>query len=201
MQTLTMRSESAYTLNYLIYIQNMYLNQRDAARGERHKFPYLPNLKLPFADDFEAGFANIWAEASASIAEHPFNDLKLFAAHRERIFEPLFVHSEGAWEPYECFYQSFLAWWDSYAGRLALERTFDAWRVYTVLSAIVQAAGGVPLKGFEISIVYDACVLGSEDKRSYFAVMPLADCLVNSLKLEQRLMNLFDWLNGSTEAD
>ncbi|WP_308639376.1 hypothetical protein [Paenibacillus silvisoli] len=192
MQSLMMRSDAAYTLNYLIYIQNAYLNKRESDQDERYRFPYMPSLELAFAEEFEASFAKVWNEAAARIAEHFLNDLKLFTTHEKFVYERLFAQSEHNLKAYNDFYLAFRAWWDSYAGRLALDHTFDAQKIYAALSSVVKAVGSEPVKPFEVSIVYDAPVLGSEERHSYFAVMTIADGFTREHELERRIKSWFE---------
>ncbi|SFS74694.1 hypothetical protein SAMN05428962_2605 [Paenibacillus sp. BC26] len=186
--SLMMRSDTAYTLNFLVYIQNLYLNQRSGQGEERYKFPYLSERKIPFLADFEREFAKVWAEAaSARIAEEPFHDLNMFKAHRELVYERLFVQEAGSDRHYDDIYRSFFAWWNSMAGRFALEHAFDNQKVFDALTAAVSANGGEIRKTFEISILYDACTLGEEKEFSYFAIMPYADCLLKEVFLVAKL--------------
>ncbi|SDW23621.1 hypothetical protein [Paenibacillus sp. CF384] len=186
--SVNMRSDTAYTLNFLVYIQNLYVNQRSGQGEERYKFPYLSGREIPFLAEFEREFAKVWADvASPLLAEEPFYDLNLFKSNQELVYERLFVQEEDCYRQYFDIYQSFLAWWNSWAGRFALDQGFDNRKLYDALMAAVQATGGELRKTFEISILYDACTLGDEEVFPYFAIMPYADCLLKEEVLVAKL--------------
>ncbi len=72
--SLLMRTEASYTLNFLIYLQNIYLNQN---RYDDFKFPY-HSSQIAFKKEFEVEFRSLWNKFSQEIAEHHRNDMKLF---------------------------------------------------------------------------------------------------------------------------
>ena len=60
--SLEMETDTSFTLNFLIYIQNIYLNQN---RNEDDlRFPYL-STKMVFKEDFEIRYKELWNEVFA----------------------------------------------------------------------------------------------------------------------------------------
>lgn len=67
-----MRIDTPYTLNFLIYLQNIYLNQKQ--REEQFKFPYLTEM-IRFYDDFEMKFKELWEDISIKLSEDDGNSI------------------------------------------------------------------------------------------------------------------------------
>jgi len=70
--SLLMRIDTPYTLNFLIYLQNIYLNQKQ--REEQFKFPYLTEM-IRFYDDFEMKFKELWEDISIKLSEDDGNSI------------------------------------------------------------------------------------------------------------------------------
>lgn len=57
--TLEIKTEASYSLNFLIYIQNIFLNQNSSK--EQYKFPYIYSKStFEFEEDFENRFRSLW---------------------------------------------------------------------------------------------------------------------------------------------
>lgn len=111
--TLLLRTEAPYSLNFLVYILNIFLN-RSQTRDEL-KFPYIPS-KSEFREDFEIRYRELWNEVSKRISEHPINDLKIFTDEKNLFYQGLFVENDDTLNEYNEIYQSFKVWWGSLLG-------------------------------------------------------------------------------------
>ena len=67
--TLPMRTDASDSLNFLIYIQNIFLNSSQSSH--ELKFPYIP-IKCVFQIEFDMRYRELWDEVSKRISEHPY---------------------------------------------------------------------------------------------------------------------------------
>ncbi|RTR33982.1 hypothetical protein EKG37_07155 [Robertmurraya yapensis] len=184
--TLQMRIDPSYTLNFLIYIQNIYQN-RDA-QNEKLKFPYTPT-KYQFHKDFELNFKEIWFEVTMRISENPLNDQEIFYDEKHLFYHGLFAENNETLRQYNELHQSFRVWWASLAGHYSVERAIDekVHKMYTELADILLEKRIKPEKPLNISLIYDDCILVALEPDSYFAVISIWDCILDYKKLIQRL--------------
>lgn len=182
--TLQMRIDPSYSLNFLIYIQNTYLNKNN----ENLKFPYIPT-SIEFHKDFEMNFKKIWVEVSKRISENPSNDQIIFTKEKPLFYHGLFAEDDDNLNRYNELYLSFRDWWDSFAGHFSVERSIDEklHKLYTELADILLEKKIKPEKSLNIALIYDECLLGELEPESYFAVISINDCIVNYKKLIHRL--------------
>ncbi|MGV2447099.1 UNVERIFIED_CONTAM: hypothetical protein FO527_23820 [Bacillus sp. ATCC 13368] len=184
--TLLMRTGASYSLNFLVFIQNIFLNQ--SQKSDELKFPYT-RTKCEFREDFEMRYRELWDELSKRISEHPINDLKIFTEEKNLFYQGLFVENDDTLNEFNEIYQSFKVWWDSLAGRFLVERSIDGYshKIYVELSNLLIEKGIKPKKELDISLIYDECLLVDLEPSSYFAVLSIRDCFVNYKKLISRL--------------
>ncbi|WP_010095324.1 hypothetical protein [Ornithinibacillus scapharcae] len=189
--TLEMRTDATYSLNFLIYIQNIFLNQVQS--GDERKFPYMPTI-YGFRDDFEVRFRELWDEASRRISENSRNDLTIFYDENELFYQMFFVESEDTRNEFNQIHQSYLVWWDSFAGRFSIERSFDeqGQKIYYDIAEILLQKGIIPQKRLEISLIYDDCMLSDTKASSYFAVISIRDSYLKYEGLIQALVLCMD---------
>ena len=55
--SLVIRAEASYALNFLVYLQNIFLNQNNYE--EVYHFPYILTKHLAFEENFEVQFKNL----------------------------------------------------------------------------------------------------------------------------------------------
>lgn len=176
--SLVMRTEATYALNFLIYIQNIYLNQ---SRSEKeYKFPYFPSITA-FEEDFQVKYKDLWNEVSRRISERQSNGVKIFYAEKDLFYRTLFLNNSASLKNYSEIYKSFKVWWDSLAGGFSVERSIDVYRqeLYVELSSLLSQKGIEPQKELNISLIYDECLLVELDVSSYFVVLTIRDFVVN----------------------
>ncbi|MEO4055628.1 hypothetical protein [Solibacillus sp. CAU 1738] len=184
--TLLMRTEASHSLNFLVYIQNIFLN-RSQSRDEL-KFPYIPT-RCEFRKDFDMRYRELWDEVSKRISEHPINDIKIFAEEKNLFYKGLFVENDDTLNEFNEIYNSFKVWWGSFAGRFSVERSIDekGQEIYAELASLLLEKGIKPQKELNISLIYDECVLVDLEPSSYFAVLSIRDCFVNYKELIPKL--------------
>lgn len=187
-KTLLMRTGASYSLNFLVYIQNIYLNRSQEI--EELKFPYI-RTKCVFRNDFRMRYKELWEELSKRISEHPINDLKTFTEEKNLFYQGLLVEDDDNLNEYNEIYQSFKVWWDSFAGRFLVERSIEEYthEIYVELSNLLTETGNKPQKELDISLIYDDCLLIDLEPSSYFAVLPIRDCFNNNKELIRKLQS------------
>lgn len=184
--TLLMRTEASYSLNFLVYIQNIILNQRQSR--DELKFPYL-STKGEFRKEFDMHYRELWDEISKQISENPINDQKIFTEEKMLFYKGLFADNDETLNEFNEIYQSFKVWWGSFAGRFAVERSIDVYgeKIYAELANFLMEKGIIPQKVLNISLIYDECLLVDLEPSSYFAVLSIRDCIVNNKELLPKL--------------
>jgi hypothetical protein len=184
--TLLMRTEASYSLNFLIYLQNIYLNQNQSK--DRFKYPYLPT-KCEFRNDFEMRYRELWNLVSTRISEDPINDQHIFFNVKNSFYEGLFAENDSSLTKFNEIYVSFKVWWGSFAGRFAIERSFDVHGqdIYSALVKLLLEKELKPQRELDISLIYDECVFVDLEPTSYFAVLPIKEWFVNNKELISKL--------------
>lgn len=174
---LLMKTDATFSLNFLIYIQNIFLNKNQ--RNEELKFPYNATEVL-FEEDFEVRYKRLWNEISQKISEHPINDLKIFNEEKDLFYQRLFIKNDDNLKGFEVIYQSFEVWWNSFAGRFSIERSIDekGQKLYKELSNVLIQKRIKPQKELSISLIYDGCLLANSEVAPYFAVLSINDIFV-----------------------
>ncbi|MCM3713761.1 hypothetical protein [Halalkalibacter oceani] len=174
--TLLMKIEASYTLNFLVYIQNIFLNRQQ--NKDEWKFPYLPS-RGEFQEDFEMRYREVWSEVARRISENPINDLEIFR-EKSLFYQRLFAQCERTLKEYEDIYHSFNVWWQSLAGQFAVESSISeqGQTIYTQVAEWLLEKGITPQKELTISLLYDDCLLADFDFSSYFAAISIRDFLV-----------------------
>lgn len=185
--SLQMRTEATYSLNFLVYLQNIFLNQNQSK--EEFKFPYIP-IEYNFKGEFEFCFKKLWDEVSQKISEHPMNDIKIFNEEKELFYQRLFKESDDNLRDYTEIYQSYKIWWDSFAGRFSVERTIDdkGQKLYMELANSLVQKEIAPKKELNISLIYDECQIVNLDVSTYFAVLSTKDFFVKYKEIVPKLL-------------
>lgn len=176
--SLLMRTDATFSLNFLIYIQNIFLNRNNSV--EELKFPDI-SPDIIFQEDFEKCFAALWQEVAQRISEDPLNDLKIFMQEKDFFFESLFVENEENVKSFNALSQSFEVWWNSFAGRFSIERSIDekGQKLYMELADALVQKRITPQKELNLSLIYDDCLLAGSEIFPYFAIVSLKDLTIN----------------------
>ncbi|MGE8081379.1 hypothetical protein [Peribacillus loiseleuriae] len=184
--SLLMRTEAPYALNFLIYIQNIYLNQN--RNEEELRFPYYPS-KVAFKEEFDLDYKNLWDKVSQRISDHHSNGVKIFYEEKDLFYQSLFVNNSDSLKEFNEIYKSFKVWWGSFAGHFAVERSIDekCEKLYVELASSLTQKGIEPQKELSISLVYDECLLVNLEVFSYFAILPIKDFFVKHNELAPKL--------------
>jgi L-rhamnose mutarotase len=185
--SLLVKTDASFAMNFLIYIQNIFLNQ-NRKEGEV-TFPYLPS-RIIFNEHFESKYNELWNEVSQKIADDHINGASIFYEEKNLFYERLFPVNSTGLKDFSEIYKAFDVWWNSFAGRFAAERSVDeaGEKLYSDLAASLIERGIKPEQELHISLIYDKCVLADAKVLPYYAVIPIKDFFVNYEELVQKLL-------------
>jgi hypothetical protein len=172
-----------YSLNYLIFLQNIFLNQIGHGNG-RLLFPYLDSGQWRILDqeNFHRAFKEVWEEIiqrnldrrfdhNGILEEQKFLYLKLFEGQSDH----------GYIESTKAFY----AWWDGIAGKIAVERVFDddsMNKIYLELADSIETS--TEHNRLAIDLVYDRPVLSEHYSAPWYLVLPIEDVFLKNRRRE-----------------
>ena len=184
--SLLIRIDASRSLNFLIYIQNIYLNQKDPEKG--YKFPY-HSTKTHFTHNFEEAYEKLWDTISTSLTASSSNDLKIFYDESTLFRENLFMAGSEGLKEYSEIHQSFNVWWGSFNGCFSVERSIDVQseNVYAELVTALAKRRVAPQKELAISLIYDELLVGKLEIFPYFAVLSTKDFFVHYEELIPKL--------------
>ncbi|MGA3677819.1 hypothetical protein [Lysinibacillus agricola] len=166
MNSFVMRTDASTSLNFLIYIQNIFLNQNRKA----NKFKY-PNFTLSpsfFKPNFENRFKTLWSDVCQTIDKDVSNDFLL----GDFYYQELFNSNEENLQKFNEIRQSFQIWWDSLAGQFSIERSIDEQRdlLYQDLKILFDKYNFSPEQVISVYVIYDDYVFETRLATPYFIV-------------------------------
>ncbi|GAA0335514.1 hypothetical protein GCM10008967_27760 [Bacillus carboniphilus] len=106
---LNMRIDSNSALNFLIYIQNIYLNHGQIEHMKL-KFPYFSS-RVAFNREFVNKYKELWNEFSQRVSKDSRNGVDIFYEEKEILFHSLFENSPESLKHFNEIYKSFDVWW------------------------------------------------------------------------------------------
>jgi hypothetical protein len=184
--SLIIKTDTSFTLNFLIYIQNIFLNQN--RNEEDLRFPYF-STRIVFKEDFELKYKELWNEISQRISDDNKNDVRTFHEEKDLFYQRLFVINDDSFKNFNEIYKTFKVWWNSIAGRFSIERSIDEMgqKLYWDLANSLVQSGIEPKKELNISLIYDECIIANAQISSYFAVLPIREFIVKYKELVPKL--------------
>ncbi|MFE6587317.1 hypothetical protein ACFVM9_21745, partial [Bacillus mobilis] len=182
-------TNTSFCLNFMIYIQNMYLNQKE--KKENLRFPYIAK-QVNFSTDFEDNFKELWHTLRKQIANDRY-DLQIFYEENHIFYEKLFdtqLCNEDSFKELVC---SFKVWWTSIAGQLSLEWSVSEYstQLYNDLVLYLKQNEIEPLQQLHISLLYDDCVFAKENIASYSAIVPTKTFFIGYRDVVATLLKCF----------
>jgi hypothetical protein len=162
-----------YSLNYLIFVQNIYLNSKNQDR-DTPLFPYLDSSKWGIIDgEFKQTYKEVWEETLNNNNNSGMYDHNGILDFDKALFQKMFEDNETGFFGYSESVKSFLAWWNGIYGKIAIEGVFDDDRmnkIYRELSDTINAN-----KRLKIDLIYDRPFLTGQSENSWYAVLPIED--------------------------
>ena len=186
----TIHTNKSHCLNFMIYIQNIYLNQKEINKNLR--FPYVAK-KLNFSNDFESNFKELWHTLRKQIANERY-EMQVFYGGNQIFYEQLFDTDLCTEESFNELIRSFEVWWTSLAGGFSLERSVDEYgqQLYHDLVVYLKQNKIEPLHQLHISLIYDDCILVKENISSYSAILPTKHFFMNYRDVVTSLSTCFN---------
>jgi hypothetical protein len=189
-----MEVNAPYSLNYLIMIQNIYLNSKNTD-GVRPLFPYVnTSMWGILEEEFEETFTQVWeASVQKNSRDHMYDHNGVLQLEKE-LYQKLFRNNESGSFGYSESVKFFLAWWNGFHGKIAIEAVFDhdkMEKVYKELASYIKID-----KRLRIQLVYDKPVLADRSERSWYALVPIEDLYVHKKRpdLLSKLLKCCDGL-------
>ena len=178
-QSLIFSSSASYTLNYLVFLQNVFLNQQ-AAPNEPLRFPYLNSSHwgLLDGDVFQEKFKNTFEYVIEHFSHHQSRAQELILTNRQdELFRCLFEPSQIGMQGLEESFLSFITWWKhgaggSYVSTRLNETSLGA--IYNQLNTQVETAS-VEQRVLKIDLVYDEIQFSDETIRKNYVVLPIQE--------------------------
>ncbi|MDA1609653.1 hypothetical protein PDK26_00025 [Bacillus cereus] len=166
----TIHTNAPHCLNFMIYIQNIYLNQKEKKGNLR--FPYIAR-QFNFSTNFETNFKELWHTLRKQVANDKY-DSQIFYDENYMFYEKLFDNHLCNEELFKELICSFKVWWTSIAGQLSLEWSVSEYstQLYNDLVLYLRQHQIEPLQQLHISLLYDDCVFVKENISSYSAILP-----------------------------
>ena len=189
-EELLMITDAPYTLNFMIYIQNIYLNQHHNL--ESYKHPLLSS-QVYFNENFVSAYKDLWNEMIEQLSNPQCNDMEIFYVEKDLFYERLFEMNTKSSKIYTEIYNTFEVWWNSLAGRFAVERFPEA-ALHSLYIELVQLLTQSDVKiqrHLKINLIYEECLLARKEVSPYFAVLPLNNFFANYRDLALKLKSCF----------
>ncbi|MDA2669329.1 hypothetical protein [Bacillus cereus group sp. MYBK104-1] len=167
----TIHTNASHCLNFMIYIQNIYLNQKEKTGNLR--FPYIAR-QFNFSTNFETNFKELWHTLRKQVANDKY-DSQIFYDENYMFYEKLFNNHLCNEELFKELICSFKVWWTSIAGQLSLEWSvseYNSTQLYNDLVLYLRQHQIEPLQQLHISLLYDDCIFVKENISFYSAILP-----------------------------
>lgn len=182
MANFTLKTSASTSLNFLIYIQNLYLSQRESGKSR------FPSYRVPFSifhENFEENFQLLWETIFAKIEEKPERDQDIFHKEKEQFVTKLFNEQAASLVKFEDIHRTFQNWWGSFAGNFAIERAADdkMSQLYYDLTNTQQRTEGE----LAVSILYDDCAFSVPKTMQNGLIVSIPEMYVRYSEVIERL--------------
>ena len=183
-------TDAPYTLNFMLYIQNIFINQNQST--EQHKYPFIAS-KIDLNKNFISEYKDLWNQMIERLSNPQCNEMEIFYEEKNLFYERLFVMNADSLKTYNDIHTAFEVWWGSFAGRFSIERSIDEPldKLYRELAKLLNQNNVKIQSQLKISLIYEECLLANEEVSPYFAVIPIRDFFVNYKDLAPKLQGCF----------
>ncbi|WP_217592960.1 hypothetical protein [Cohnella sp. GbtcB17] len=195
MSNFIITSFAPYSLNYLVYIQNLFLS----SKGEANKFPSTnANWGLLEEKLFYDVFRAVWSEMVERLSQNHLCDHNGIIETERELFQQLFNQGSEGKEGFEESKNSFYAWFSSLAGQITIERASDHMMYYEIdiynkLSSKINISNTTN-HDLLISLIYDDCSLGISESFYWHSIVSLRDLYIDKKSLVPQIADR--WNNG-----
>lgn len=181
-----MEVNAPYSLNYLIFMQNIYLNQFRES-GNRPLFPYIDHSKWGIIgpSQFRESFRKVWyEEVRKSTEDWRFGHKKIFCSEKD-YFPTLYETNKKGEDGFQESILAFSAWWDSIAGKIAIEKVFDDENMQKLYLELSSAARTTETHNrLKIDLIFDKIRLSDFTCAPWYSVVSIEDIFLKDRRTE-----------------
>jgi hypothetical protein len=191
---LNLEVTAPYSLNYLIFIQNLFLNNN----SNNNPHPLFPNFNsfswsiLP-QEKFNIKFKEIWNEVIYKTEQNQYYDSNGVLENDRSFYRQLFDRNVNGEFGFSESVKLFLSWWNGFYGKIAIERLFESeggQGIYNELSKS-QILYNLNISQIKINIIYDKQRLFSTTSSLSHAVLPIQELFFNRTEIVSNLLEGF----------
>jgi hypothetical protein len=169
-----METNVPYTLNFLIFMQNIFLNKNQ--NRTNLYFPYIDTSEwgLLSNNDFLITYKENWEIATKKNASNRLYDHNDILDVDKKLFKRLFECNEKGNYGFSESKKSFLAWWDGIYGKIAIQSVINediTNKLYKDLSLSIQHK--VSPRRLKIDLLYDNPILVDNYSTNWYSTIPI----------------------------
>ncbi|MEC1155661.1 hypothetical protein [Cytobacillus horneckiae] len=190
--------EAPYSLNYLIFIQNIYLNNDSKCENSNRLFPYLDSSKWGLLEQkkFSIKFNEVWNEVVHKNNKDQLYEHNGVLYDDSQLFKQLFESDSKGEVGFSESVKLFMSWWDEVFGKMAISRVYETEGsdIYNeFLKAIQSNQCTITNNRFNIDLIYDKnSIVKSTNTPSYYYIMPIQDLFFNRENIVPELLKCLD---------
>lgn len=190
---LNIRSSAPYSLNYLVFMQNIYENSQNGD-NQRPLFPYVDSSKwgLLHGEEFITTFKVVWNEAVNENMKNCYYDHNGILELNPEFYQRLFEDNDQGRFGYAESVKLFLSWWNGIYGQMAVERVCmdHIQNIYWKLSESIKPIDDMTLnRQLILNIVYEKPLYGGTMSGSRYAVLHTEEVFINWREIATRLLD------------
>lgn len=189
---LNLEVTAPYSLNYLIFIQNLFLNNN----SNNNLQPLFPNFNslswgiLP-QEKFNAKFKEIWNEVIYKNVQNQYYDSNGVLENDSSFYRQLFDRNVNGEFGFSESVKLFLSWWNRFYGKIAMERLFESEGGQEIYNELSKSLIYLNNNQFKINIIYDKQRLFSTTSSLSYAVLPIQELFFNRTEIVSNLLEGF----------
>ncbi|EFI68642.1 group-specific protein [Lysinibacillus sp. HST-98] len=190
---LNLEVTAPYSLNYLIFIQNLFLNN-SSNNNPQSPFPNFNSSGwgiLP-QEKFNIKFKEIWNEVINNTVQNQYYDSNGVLENESTFYRQLFDRNENGEFGFSESVKLFLSWWNGFHGKIAIEKLFESVGGQVIYNELSQSQilYDLNIKQFKINIIYDKQRLFPTTSSLSFAVLPIQELFLNSTDIVSNLLGI-----------
>jgi hypothetical protein len=190
---LNLETTAPYSLNYLIFIQNLFLNNNN--NQQQSLFPDFNSSDwgiLP-EGEFDIEFKKIWNEVIYKNVQNQYYDNNGVLENDSSFYRQLFDRNVNGEFGFSESVKLFLSWWNGFYGKIAIEGLFESGGGHEIYNELSKSLKLYNLNNsqFKINIIYDKQRLFSTTYSLSYAVLPIQELFLNKTEIVPNLLEGF----------
>ena len=165
-----------YSLNYLIFIQNITLNN---SNDDKPLFPYLDstNWGLKKDEEFAVTFREVWNTAVQKNRSNRKYDHNGILKYDFTLYKSFFENNEKGIQGFNESIKSFLAWWNRVYGKLAVQSVVEPYGLDDIYRELSKSIKTSSEKRLYIDLIYDKPAIAQYIANTWHCVVPVEEIL------------------------